>query len=59
MILTIEREDGTKVSCTYHECIDALERGLRHHFLLTQWERDECLKAIERIRMNFVPKNTK
>ena len=54
MILTIKRKNGTSTDCTYQECFDALEKGLSHHYLLTQNEREECVKALERIRRNFV-----
>ena len=57
MMLTIGRSDGSSpsIECTYAECLDALEEGLKEHYLLTASEREECVEAVERIRRTILP----
>lgn len=44
MYLTTTKNDEN--STTYQECFDYLEQNLSNHFLLTEYERQECVRAV-------------
>ena len=51
MFLTIEKTN--KDTETFGECFDYLRSTLENHYLLTAGEREECVKAVDKLKQVF------
>ena len=50
MYKKVDKDNGESFLCKMEDCVDSLARNLPDAYFLTAYEREDCLKYVERIQ---------